>query len=561
MARISSQLMTADDLPAGWESSWEGMVGSPRFEEARETCGCLLEDLKVSVTPSSKNLGQQVVQQLAERKEKRRLYELQTVLLERKRIIDSEVEKETGDAVDWAEEMKLENERRVAMLQEAAVKAKEVERRRTCFELAKSLATETKAQQMMEENMRREARAKEVERQRVLEVQKQQLERKQKRIEMEAAKIKAMEKEEEEMVRKLYSFKQMEELREEIKRRKKEEFERRAKAREIQRLEAQREHQAAATAQLEEHRLATLKVFEIKEARLHKWQANEAARYQELIRNSRDSEQGVGKRLQMAFINLAEKQLTDAEKALERRLAGEQRNARLEAERVRASEIKRRKMEMKQARQTTALRSIRMEEEELKLETVKMGQKQQAFLDEQRRQTEKRHAQHRFLMRERETEKKNCVERTVRATEHQLGVRVGRALEMEGRASKLQAERRALIEERSRSAKALALQRAAVQDQFKRARSMGDLNKSKGMLAEMGIDVDELREMSQTIMNASSTSISAQKQKSPQRSSTAVGGDGMTITELGRPETAPGRLPKVPPKSPGMDSPAAPPRT
>ena len=78
---------------------------------------------------------------------------------------------------------------------------------------------------------------------------------------------------------------------------------------------------------------------------------------QELIRNSRDSEQGVGKRLQMAFINLAEKQLTDAEKALERRLAGEQRNARLEAERVRASEIKRRKMEMKQARQTTALRS------------------------------------------------------------------------------------------------------------------------------------------------------------------------------------------------------------
>ena len=60
----------------------------------------------------------------------------------------------------------------------------------------------------------------------------------------------------------------------------KEEFERRAKAREIQRLEAQREHQAAATAQLEEHRLATLKVFEIKEARLQKWQANEAARYQ-----------------------------------------------------------------------------------------------------------------------------------------------------------------------------------------------------------------------------------------------------------------------------------------
>ena len=56
-----------------------------------------------------------------------------------------------------------------------------------------------------------------------------------------------------------------------------------------------------------------------------------------------------------------------------------------------------------------------------------------------------------------------------------------------------------------------------------RARSMGDLKKSKGMLAEMGIDVEELKQMSETIMNASSTSISAQNQKSPQRSSTAVG--------------------------------------
>ena len=39
---------------------------------------------------------------------------------------------------------------------------------------------------------------------------------------------------------------------------------------------------------------------------------------------------------------------------------------------------------------------------------------------------------------------------------------------MEERATKLQAERLALIEDRSRRAKALALQRAAVQDQFKR---------------------------------------------------------------------------------------------
>lgn len=220
MARISSQLMSTEGLPDDWETSWESLIGSPRFEEARETCGCLIEDLKISVTPSSKNLGQQVVQQLAERKEKRRLYELQTVLIERKRIMDTEVKQKTGDSVDWAEKMKLENERRLAQLQEAAIKAKEVERKRTCFELAKSLAIETKAQQMMEENMRREARAKEVERQRVLEVQKQQLERKEKRIQMEEAKARALQAQEEEMVRKLYAFKQMEELREEIKRRK-----------------------------------------------------------------------------------------------------------------------------------------------------------------------------------------------------------------------------------------------------------------------------------------------------------------------------------------------------
>lgn len=57
---------------------------------------------------------------------------------------------------------------------------------------------------------------------------------------------------------------------------------------------------------------------------------------------------------------------------------------------------------------------------------------------------------------------------TVRATEHLLHQRVEKHMAMEERATKLQAERLALIEDRSRRAKALALQRAAVQDQFKR---------------------------------------------------------------------------------------------
>jgi len=498
------------------------MVGSPRFEEAREACGCLLEDLRPSVMQgqSQKNLGQEVVQQLADRKEKRRMYELQTVLLERKRLIEVEVETKTGDTVDWAAKMKEENLGRIALLQEAAVKAKEVEKRRTCFELAKSLAIETRAQQMVGENIRREERAKEIERQRIAEVQKQQLERKGRRMEMESAKLRALRVQEEEMVRKLYSYKQMEEVREEIKRRKAEEREKQARLREVQRLEAQREHQAVAAAQLEEHRQSTLRVFETKEARLQKWQASEARRHAELLRQSRDSEKGVGKRLQMAFINLAEKQLTDAEKALERRRAGDQRNARLEAEKTRAIELKRRQMAAKHDRQTTALRSIRMVEEEHKDELKKLGAKQQAFLEEQQRHVQQKHEQLRFLAAEREAEKKNCVERTVRATEHLLQQRVARHMEMEGRASGLQAERRAMIEERSRSAKALALQRTVVQEQFKKARSMGDLNKSKDMLAQMGIDVEQLKEMSESIMNASGTSIAAPNQKS----TTSMGG-------------------------------------
>lgn len=128
---------------------------------------------------------------------------------------------------------------------------------------------------------------------------------------------------------------------------------------------------------------------------------------------------------------------------------------------------------------------------------------------------------------------------------------------------------------------------------------MGDLKKSKNLLAEMGIDVEELKEMSQSILNASSSPMS--QKSSPQKGARSTrGGMGRTAqhgaarhvqatrdkshtcyilhpilsatltptlpltmagSKLSRPDTAPGRLPKVPPMSPGMDSPAAPPRT
>ena len=56
---------------------------------------------------------------------------------------------------------------------------------------------------------------------------------------------------------------------------------------------------------------------------------------------------------------------------------------------------------------------------------------------------------------------------------------------------------------------------------------MGDLKKSKHLLAEMGIDVEELKEMSQSIMNASSSPMS--QKNSPQKGARSTrGGAGRT---------------------------------
>ena len=56
---------------------------------------------------------------------------------------------------------------------------------------------------------------------------------------------------------------------------------------------------------------------------------------------------------------------------------------------------------------------------------------------------------------------------------------------------------------------------------------MGDLKKSKHLLAEMGIDVEELKEMSRSIMNASSSPMS--QKNSPQKGAHSTrGGAGRT---------------------------------
>ena len=199
-----------DPLPDGWEMSWTELVGSPRFEEARQACGCRLEDLQPQGSPSKKGLDSEVMKELEERREKRRLYELRTVMVERERLVDKSKAAAQGDSTDWAAKMKAENQARIQQLKEAAIRANEVQQRRTCFELAKSLAIETRAQQMADGQRQAEIRAKERQARIEAELRKQALERKEKRIQMEIHKQNVLQAQEEEMVKKLYDFKQKE---------------------------------------------------------------------------------------------------------------------------------------------------------------------------------------------------------------------------------------------------------------------------------------------------------------------------------------------------------------
>ena len=82
-------------LPDGWESTWEELIGSPRFEEARQISGATLDDLRAPTGPINPNLEEAVVRALEERREKRRLYELRCVMEERQKKIDSSSESST----------------------------------------------------------------------------------------------------------------------------------------------------------------------------------------------------------------------------------------------------------------------------------------------------------------------------------------------------------------------------------------------------------------------------------------------------------------------------------
>lgn len=492
-------------LPDGWESTWEGMVGSPRFEEARQVCGATLDDLRVPTGPINPNLEEAVVRQLEERREKRRLYELRCVMEERQRKIDSSDASEQ-DKTDWAQKMKDQNKARIALLKEQAIKANQVQQRRTCFELAKSLALETRAQNMADESNAAELKRKQREEQRQKEVAARQLERKEQRIQMQADKAQALQFQEEALVRKLYAYKQQEEAREAVQRRKLEDLKAIAKQRETSRKAAQHHHREKQKQLLEDQRQQTLRTFEIKEARTLQWKLNKIKQHAEALKESRKAESGVGKRLAEAMDKQAAVQAEHLRRAEERQAAAEERQRRLDQQKQEALFAKRQLSMARTERNQMLLRSIRDGEEETKLAIKSRQLSQDEFVAQQKQQLHQANENRKVLNAAREAEKQHCVERTRRATEHALVRRVEHFNGMAERAEGLQRERRMLIEQRARSAKQIALQRANVQEQFKQARSVGDLKKSSGMLADIGIDLKTLKEMSETILNEASPS-------------------------------------------------------
>jgi len=535
-----NSVLAPPTLPDGWESTWEELIGSPRFEEARQINGATLDDLRAATGPINPGLEEAVVRALEERREKRRLYELRCVMEERQKKVDSSSESEQ-DKTDWAQKMKDQNKARIELLKEQAIKANQVQQRRTCFELAKALALETRAQNMAEDSNAAELKRKQREEQRQKEVAAVQLEKKQQRIQMEAEKAQALQFQEEALVRKLYSYKQQEEAREAVQRRKLEELQAIAKHRESARRAAQHHHREKQKQMLEDQRQQTLRTFEIKESRTTQWKLSQIKHHAEALKESRKAESGVGKRLAEAMDKQAAVQAENLRRAEEREIAAEERQRRIDQQKHEALFAKRQLTRARSERNTTLLRSIREGEEHMKLGLKSRALSQDMFVQQQKQRLQKDNENRKLLNAAREAEKQHCVERTRRASEHALVRRVEHFNGMAERAEGLQRERRMLIEQRARSAKQIALQRANVQEQFKQARSVGDLKKSSGMLADIGIDLKTLKEMSETILN----------EASPQKGSRAGG-------EPATPQSAPAKSAAPRHESPGQpgDQPA-----
>ena len=198
------------DLETEIDPDWERLIGSPRFEAARQRCGLLLSDLQ---TERAARPGADEVQQaVAARKERRRKLEVRAVLQARQADAEKPESPTLGvGSAEWVAMMRKKNEEEVEVLRQKVRTANEVQKRRTTQEIVSRIADAARADQMKEAQAVREAAAAAREEARQKEVKKKQEALARQRVQMEAERAAAVERQEELLVRRLFAQRQQEE--------------------------------------------------------------------------------------------------------------------------------------------------------------------------------------------------------------------------------------------------------------------------------------------------------------------------------------------------------------
>ena len=198
------------DLETEIDPAWERLIGSPRFEAARQRCGLLLSDLQTERT--ARPGADEVQQAVAARKERRRKLEVRAVLQARQADAEKPESPTLGvGSAEWVAMMRKKNEEEVEVLRQKVRTANEVQKRRTTQEIVSRIADAARADQMKEAQAVREAAAAAREEARQKEVKKKQEALARQRVQMEAERAAAVERQEELLVRRLFAQRQQEE--------------------------------------------------------------------------------------------------------------------------------------------------------------------------------------------------------------------------------------------------------------------------------------------------------------------------------------------------------------
>ena len=262
------------DLETEIDPDWERLIGSPRFEAARQRCGLLLSDLQTERT--ARPGADEVQQAVAARKERRRKLEVRAVLQARQADAEKPESPTLGvGSAEWVAMMRKKNEEEVEVLRQKVRTANEVQKRRTTQEIVSRIADAARADQMKEAQAVREAAAAAREEARQKEVKKKQEALARQRVQMEAERAAAVERQEELLVRRLFAQRQQEEAwrqqhEEKLIARKKA-----AEEREKVRLAELEEHRKRVEAKAEEERKALIAQQQKKEERVNLWAAKE----------------------------------------------------------------------------------------------------------------------------------------------------------------------------------------------------------------------------------------------------------------------------------------------